>query len=359
MPENMKLELSRTTSPVCALANDTATEENLDCLSFFGRGIEFFMSQQPVQIEGLKPKDWYLLRRGDVEGPMMESEIRDLLLDSELDADAKVKQGDSEFLPASKIRDMFVALAAQGWYVIDEHLAYGPFVGPKLLTLIDSNFFTGKGTLVRQGKSGRWVPLHDARQKLRVDFGHSVRKSVVHSPSRGFSYAATCRTCGRKVEGPDRNCQHCTELMLLEQAELKAKRDQPQVNKSELADNMITKALLLAFAFATAGFFVSQWMVNSVVWRSFYNRSDQEWGWASLAIGLILTSVGVYAIRQDSSKGRDRKMVLTSLAALFLVGLPYFAVKSFQLNAEKLRVDSQQQMWERSVRHGVYDEQDE
>ena len=125
------------------------------------------MKKQTGQWDQLQPKDWFVQTRGELFGPLKEAEVRTFVLDQDLDPDTRVRQGESDYFPVSRIRDMFTVLQERGWYVLDRDTTFGPYTGDRLLTLVASGFFPAKRILVRQGTEGAWVSVKEAKRVFR------------------------------------------------------------------------------------------------------------------------------------------------------------------------------------------------
>ena len=84
-------------------------------------------------------KNWTLRVGMQIEGPFSEPEIRARLLADAFVAGAEVKQGNSEWKPASDVKQLFIQIYQSGWYVNTNGKTVGPFVIQKILDLHHSS----------------------------------------------------------------------------------------------------------------------------------------------------------------------------------------------------------------------------
>ncbi len=106
-------------------------------------------------------KNWYLRSGTQSEGPFSEPEIRARLLAGAYIVGAEVKQGNSDWRPASDVKQLFVQVYQSGWYVKTNGKTVGPFVVRKILDLHRIGQLP-KGALLRQGVSAHWLMVSEA-----------------------------------------------------------------------------------------------------------------------------------------------------------------------------------------------------
>jgi hypothetical protein len=106
-------------------------------------------------------KNWYLRTNTQSEGPFSEPELRARLLANAFFPGAEVRQGDSEWKPASDVKQLFTQIYQSGWYVKTKGKTVGPFVSKKILDLHQSGQLP-KDALLRQGTSEHWLMLSQA-----------------------------------------------------------------------------------------------------------------------------------------------------------------------------------------------------
>ena len=103
-----------------------------------------------------QPKpNWYLKDDVGVRGPLLESEMRELVKES-ADPGLMVRQGTSDWHPAESLRRKMKELAEKGFYVRFKRDAEGPFTLSRTYEMLRDNKIPG--VLVRSGNVGDWVP---------------------------------------------------------------------------------------------------------------------------------------------------------------------------------------------------------
>lgn len=110
--------------------------------------------------------NWYLKGNTETEGPFSEPEIRARLLAGAYSPGAEVKQGESAWRPADEVKQLFVRIYQEGWYVRVNDKTVGPFVTQKLLDLHQAGKLPKKAML-RQGASTTWTPATEMIESLQ------------------------------------------------------------------------------------------------------------------------------------------------------------------------------------------------
>jgi hypothetical protein len=373
------------------------------------------MKDPSVHWDILQPKRWYVLRDGRLSEPMSESQICAFVFENELTDDVKIRQGESEFFPASRIRDLFATLRNQGWYVRDAGQTYGPYVGDKLMTLIASGFFDPQSIQVRKGPEGQWVTFDEAKRSFRRRSGKSRGRRSRRSSSRSsesnptirqahvdtaVSMDAThavdgahssdaerserlagrwrasetdpqpaprqrpeqnsstriCSACGQEHQALTLMCDACTDKKKKQDAELAKHKQRMLSQEASTTENPQAKLLMLIAAFSASGFFLSKWLVTSVVWKDYFTRDQQIICWVYFALGVTLLIVGVLAILLDPHRKGDRRLIIASSLALLLVAGPVFLFQSSRLSSQSQQAEDQHGAWTEFMVNGGYSE---
>jgi uncharacterized protein YegJ (DUF2314 family) len=110
-------------------------------------------------------KDWYLKTGEKIEGPFTEPEIRGRLLAGAFSAGAEVKQGNSAWRSAQIVKEIFLKVYQEGWYVQVDSKLLGPFIPRKILELHASDQLP-QSALLRKGIDGSWLMVTQAMEAI-------------------------------------------------------------------------------------------------------------------------------------------------------------------------------------------------
>jgi hypothetical protein len=350
------------------------------------------MNDTFAEWEKFQPKDWYVLRDGELSQPMSEAQVCEFVFQERLTDDVKIKQGESDFFPVSEVRALFAALRNQGWYVRSGGTTYGPFVGDKFLTLVRTQFFEADAIRVRQGPDGEWVRFETAKrsferqsrnlkQKLGTEpteQGKAVeqltaaasqesqsggdaencdqRFSVARVRKRQPNKTRACVSCNREHQEKTLLCLACAAKKKKQHAELAKHKNRIQGADANHSENPIVKVIMLVVAFGASGFFLSKWLVTTVVWREFFVQGQQMIGWVYFVLGAVLLLVGAAVIWFDPYRNTDRKLIATAAVSLLLVGGSCVAVDYGRLAANQQQMQMQNEAWAELMLNGGYGE---
>ncbi|MEM1070038.1 MAG: DUF4339 domain-containing protein, partial [Planctomycetota bacterium] len=98
--------------------------------------------------------EWFLKLEDEIRGPLTESEMRKAIRATNSDR-LFVRQGESDWHPASTIRKKLDALSANGVYIRFKQVAEGPFTLKKAYELLQT--VSTSGIRVRTGTDGKWI----------------------------------------------------------------------------------------------------------------------------------------------------------------------------------------------------------
>ena len=121
--------------------------------------------------------DWFVKAKGDIQGPLIEAEMRAAITDSE--DDLQVRQGQSDWYPADVIRRKYEILDQNGVFIRFKQVAEGPFTLSKAYESLISMDLAG--IQVRMGRDGSWVKARkwiEAVERLKRKEKDAVLKAV-------------------------------------------------------------------------------------------------------------------------------------------------------------------------------------
>ncbi len=98
---------------------------------------------------------WYFKDSKGIQGPLTESQIRELLNSRRLDSTSMVRQGESKWVAAENVRTKFARLDQDGVYLRDENRIFGPFTQKRAAELHSKE--PNRFDSYKIGASGEWL----------------------------------------------------------------------------------------------------------------------------------------------------------------------------------------------------------
>ncbi len=193
--------------------------------------------------------NWYLKGNAEPEGPFSEPEIRARLLAGAYSPGTEVKQGESAWRPAEEVKQLFIRIYQEGWYVKHRDKTVGPFVTQKLLDLHQSGKLPKKA-MVRQGTSNTWTPATEMIQTL-----HQKQSLLAQLNQTIAQESKTVTTADRDqevIEDDTREVISSDELEVIEDDELEVIVDGEPIDIEEELVKPIPTRIQLSKPIATA-----------------------------------------------------------------------------------------------------------
>ncbi len=361
------------------------------------------MAKKSEKWRKLKARSWYLQQNGEEVGPLTETALRQMIQQGGVDDQAEARQGDSKYFPIADIKDMFAALNEGGWYVLEDGNTFGPYLAERLEALMASGFFAQDRALVRCGQVGDWATWRDATRSSRKNVrdrragddvdaasmaGGAVSIATIDEPGDAIDDAidgatdgaidgasstataadspqssepteaesryVTCEKCGRRYARRKGECKRCARA---EEKERKQKLDVLGRRRDALSgssDNEIGDRVILCFAMGAIGYFLSKWLISSVLWTEYYTSGEQSWGWICLCIAAVLTVTGLFVIFSDPDRRTDVKIWVGGVASLLIVGFIVYLTQHGRLSEAQQQIEQQDTVWAEVMLDGGY-----
>ncbi len=165
--------------------------------------------------------------------------------------------------------------------------------------------------------------------------------------------------CARESRGHHEKtllCLACAAKKKKQDAELAKHKKRIQGVDTNHTENLIVKVLMLVVAFGASGFFLSKWLVTSVVWKESFVQDQQTIGWVHFVLGGVLLLVGAAVIWFDPYRKGDRRLIATAAVSLLLVGGSCLAVDYGRLESNRQQMQTQNDAWTELMLNGGYGE---